>query len=331
MNSRIRLALIAGAAVASVGTFLAGPARAADPTAETSPDATAATLAAPGSAALLAPDGAAIALSPAPEPAVRPSGTVAQSYGSNGPLPYEQATGWYLGVGLGAAWPTDTGVRTRNLDNRGFENVNGDLSFGGGFSGDLAVGYDFGAIRTELSYVYTRASVNDVSFSVNGNDYNLSSSGVINKNDIFASGYWDISTGSRWTPYIGGGIGYTNLSTPRIKVSRDGDSVSTGTANRGLFGWQAKLGVSYGVSNASDVYLEGTYSGASGFSGDNIRYDSYNDFGAKVGFRYRFGQPAPQPVVVTPTPQPEPQPEMQPAPEPFVQPTPEAAPIRGLW
>lgn len=319
MNSRIPLAVLAGVAASATGLFQAIPARAAEPASE----------AAPGTAALLAPDGRAIALTPPADRGAEDSGTLSQSFGSNDAPIYEQATGWYVGLGLGAAWPTDTGVRTRNLDNRGFENVNGDLNFGGGFSGDLAVGYDFGAIRTELSYVYTRASVNDVSFSSNGNDYNLSSSGVINKNDIFASGYWDISTGSRWTPYVGGGVGYTNLSTPRIKVSRGGNSVSTGTSNQGLFGWQAKLGVSYGVSNASDVYLEGTYSGASGFSGDNIRYDSYNDFGAKVGFRYRFGQPAPQPVVVAPAPEPEPAP--QPAPEPTYEPMPEAAPIRGLW
>ncbi|CAK6696492.1 porin family protein [Synechococcus sp. CBW1107] len=319
MNFRIPSLVLSGVAASAAGALLAIPARAAEP-------AAAATA---GAAALLAPDGAAIALSPGAEPAVRTDTTVAQNYGSTEPVPYEQGTGWYLGLGLGAAWPTTTGVRTRNLTERGFENVNGDLSFGGGFSGDLAVGYDFGAIRTELSYVYTRGSVNDVSFSSNGNNYNLSSSGVINKNDIFASGYWDISTGSRWTPYIGGGIGYTNLSTPRIKVSSGGNSVSTGTTNQGLFGWQAKVGVSYGVSNASDVYVEGTYSGASGFSGDNIRYDSYNDFGAKVGFRYRFGQPAAQAVVVTPAPTP--QPEPQPEPEPYVQPMPESAPIRGLW
>lgn len=317
MNSRISFVALAAAAAGAAGTVFAIPARAAEPAAEV----------APSSAALLAPDGAAIALSPSAEPAAQTNDTVAQSYGSSDAPLYEQATGWYLGLGLGAAWPTDTGIRTRNLDNAGFQNVNGDLGFGGGFSGDLAVGYDFGAIRTELSYVYTRASVNDVSFSNNGRSFDLSSSGVINKNDIFASAYWDISTGSRWTPYIGGGIGYTNLSTPRLKVSSGGDSASTGSVNQGLFGWQAKLGVSYGLSNASDLYLEGTYSGASGFSGENIRYDSYNDFGAKLGFRYRFAQPAPQPVVVTPAPEPAP----QPAPEPFMQPMPEAAPIRGLW
>ncbi len=318
MNFRIPFIVLSGFAASAAGAFLAIPARAAEPA-----------VAAPGAAALLAPDGAAIALSPTSEPRATTNATVAQSYGSSAAPLYQQATGWYVGLGLGAAWPSETGFRTRNLEESGFENVNGDLSFGGGFSGDLAVGYDFGAIRAELSYVYTRASVNQVSFSDNGNNYDLSSSGIINKNDVFASGYWDISTGSRWTPYIGGGVGYTNLSTPRIKVSSGGDSVSTGSANQGLFGWQAKVGVSYGVSNASDVYVEGTYSGASGFSGDNIRYDSYNDFGAKVGFRYRFGQPAPTAVVVTPAPTP--QPEPQPEPAPFVQPVPESAPIRGLW
>ncbi|MCP9801521.1 porin family protein [Synechococcus sp. RedBA-s] len=319
MNSRISFVALAAAAAGAVGTVFAIPARAAEP----------ASAVAPGAAALLAPGGTAIALSPSAEPAAKTDTTVAQSYGTSEAPVYQQATGWYLGLGLGAAWPSDTGFRTRNLDNRGFENVNGDLSFGGGFSGDLAVGYDFGAFRTELSYVYTSSSVNEVSFSADGNTYDVGASGSINKNDIFASGYWDISTGSRWTPYIGGGLGYTNLSTPRIRISDNGQSASTGSANVGLFGWQAKLGVSYGVSEVSDVYLEGTYSGASGFDGDDVRYDSYNDFGAKLGFRYRFGQPAPQPVVVTPAPAPEPAP--QPAPEPFVQPIPQAEPIRGLW
>ncbi|MCT0218492.1 outer membrane beta-barrel protein [Synechococcus sp. CS-1329] len=319
MKTRVSFVALAAAAASAAGTLLPLPARAAEPAAAVGP----------GAAALLAPDGAAIALPPSAEPGSQASDTVAQSFGSAETPLYEQATGWYLGLGLGAAWPTDTGIRTRNLDNAGFQNVNGDLGFGGGFSGDLAVGYDFGAIRTELSYVYTRASVNDASFSVNGSNFDVGSSGVINKNDIFASAYWDISTGSRWTPYLGGGIGYTNLSTPRIRIFSGGDSVSTGSTNQGLFGWQAKLGVSYGLSNASDLYLEGTYSGASGFSGENIRYDAYNDFGAKLGFRYRFGQPAPEPVVVTPAPTPRAQP--QPEPEPFMEPIPESAPIRGLW
>ena len=154
MSFRIPFIVLTGVVASAAGAFIASPTRAAEPA-----------VAAPGAAALLAPDGAAIALSPTTEPRATTNATVAQSYGSNGAPIYEQATGWYVGLGLGAAWPSETGFRTRNLDNLGFENVNGDLSFGGGFSGDLAVGYDFGAIRTELSYVYTRSSVNEVSFS----------------------------------------------------------------------------------------------------------------------------------------------------------------------
>ena len=77
----------------------------------------------------------------------------------------------------------------------------------------------------------------------------------------------------------------------------------------------------------SDIYAEGTYSGAGGFSSDYIQYNSYNDWGAKLGFRYRFASPTV--VVVAPEPAPAPQPE--PAPAPMPQPEPAPAPVRGLW
>jgi hypothetical protein len=72
--------------------------------------------------------------------------------------------------------------------------------------------------------------------------------------------------------------------------------------------------------------VEGTYSGAEGFDSDNISWDAYNDFGAKLGFRYRFASP---PVVVVEAPAPAPEPMPEPAPMPM--PEPEPAPIRGLW
>ena len=226
-----------------------------------------------------------------------------------------QGTGFYLTVGAGAAWPSSTNVRTRNFD----PNFNGDMEFGGGFSLDAGLGYDFGAIRTELTYGYTRSSINDLKFN---NDY-FSASGIVNKNDVMASAYLDIPFGA-WVPYLGGGIGYTNLSTPGI--SFDGDRI--GGTNKGLFGWQAKVGVAYVINWNTDVYVEGTYSGAGGFSSDELRYSSYNDFGAKLGVRYRFGSPA---VVVVEQPAPAPEPAPMPMPEPAPAPMPEPAPIRGLW
>jgi len=135
-----------------------------------------------------------------------------------------------------------------------------------------------------------------------------------------ASAYLDIPFG-HWVPYIGGGLGYTNLSTPSFTI----DDTRFSSGNQGALGWQAKLGVAYAVNWNLDLYAEGVYSGASGISTDNFDFQSFNEYGAKLGFRYRFSHPPV--VVVAPAPAPEPAPMPMPAPEP----APAPAPIRGLW
>jgi hypothetical protein len=145
-----------------------------------------------------------------------------------------------------------------------------------------------------------------------------------NKSDVLASLYYDIETNSRWTPYIGGGIGYTNLSTPSFSLN----GFPTNSVNKGLFGWQAKVGVSYAMSYNSDIYVEGVYQGAGGYTSENLTFDAFNSFGGKIGFRYRFGA---RPVAAAPAPAPQPVIQPAPAPAPVFQPEPAPAPIRGLW
>jgi hypothetical protein len=227
-----------------------------------------------------------------------------------------QGTGWYVTVGAGGAWPGNWDFQD-NLDEYNFS---GNANLTGGFSVDGGVGYDFGTLRTELTYGFTRASLHKVHFD---DIETFNGSGNVNKNDVMASVYLDIPFGS-WVPYLGGGIGYTNLSTPSYTI----DDMRFSSDNQGLFGWQAKVGVSYVMNWNTDIYVEGTYSGASGFQGDNFDYSSFNNWGAKLGFRYRFGAP---PVVVVEQPAPAPAPEPAPAPMPEPEPAPAPAPIRGLW
>ncbi|MFO7630034.1 MAG: outer membrane beta-barrel protein [Prochlorococcaceae cyanobacterium] len=252
---------------------------------------------------------------------------VAQSTIVEEAVVYEQGTGFYATLGLGAQWPQNWDYDTTFNERRaGIRNFSGDIGLGGGFSGDIGIGYDFGAIRAELTYGYSNASVNDISSS--RRDFKVDTDGSINKNDVLVSAYWDIDTGSRWTPYIGGGIGWTNIGTPGIDIEGDGRG-SYGGTNRSAFGYQAKVGVGYGVNNNTDVYVEGVYQGASSLSDtDNIDFGSFNSWGAKVGVRFRFGGAEEVVVVeeVQPAPAPAPQPEpYQPAPAPA------PAPIRGLW
>ncbi len=252
--------------------------------------------------------------------------TVAQGYGTPVEVvTVESVNGWYLTVGAGAVWPTDQSYDVKGGPqwNRFRQLPSGTVTYGGGFSVDGGIGYDFGAIRTELTYGYSAPSLNTLNFENKGNFGNPGLSGKVNKNDILASVYWDVLPFSRFTPYIGGGLGYTNLSTPNVNVA----GVNLGGSNKGLFGWQAKAGVSYALAYNWDLYAEGTYSGASSFTTDYARFGTYDDFGAKLGFRYRFAQPA----VVVVAPAPEPAPAPAPAPIPAPEPAPAPAPVRGLW
>jgi opacity protein-like surface antigen len=216
---------------------------------------------------------------------------------------YEQGTGFYATIGIGATWPNnvDGRVRRRDLPNRSIE-----LKTQAGFALDAGIGYDFGAIRTELTYVYNRISVDDVK---RGRNWTSTSTNSGNQNGIMASAYWDIDTGSRWTPYIGGGVGWINQSMGNnrlVKVRRDGslNRINTGRGSDDLFGWQAKAGVAYGLNWNTDVYAEAVYQGAESFRAGRTSYDGFdNNWGFKIGARYRFGGPrveVQEDVVITP-------------------------------
>jgi opacity protein-like surface antigen len=239
----------------------------------------------------------------------------AEDWGST-PQSYSSVTGFYATLGLGASWPQNINWNATSLP------LNGTIRGGGGFSGEVGIGYDFGAIRTELTYGYTNNSVNSVTFNGIGTP---GASGSINKNDVLASVYLDIPTNSRWTPYIGGGIGYSNVSTPNITIG----GFNSGSANGGHFGYQAKVGVSYAASRSTDLFLEGVYSGVGGTNNSVINTGALNEWGAKLGARFRFGGAPKAPVAVVPEPAPTPAPYVAPAPQPAPYEAP--APIRGLW
>jgi hypothetical protein len=253
---------------------------------------------------------------------------IAQTYipgvGNVGTGGFEQANGWYLTLGAGASRPANNTWTLDNLNRIGAGSYGFGARYGGGFAMDGGVGYDFGAIRTELTYSYNRASLNSLTGSVGGVNYNSNNvSGVINKNDVFASAYVDFPFG-RWIPYIGAGLGYTNLSTPSFNFAGQG----TGGGNQGLFGWQAKAGLAYALDYNWDIYAEGVYQGATGFDRNNVDINSFNNWGGKLGFRYRFGQ---RPTVVVEQPAPAPAPAPAPVPAPAPEPAPAPAPVRGLW
>jgi opacity protein-like surface antigen len=193
--------------------------------------------------------------------------------------------GFYATIGVGAAWPQNV---TGNSSLLGID-VNGEYSLGGGFAGELGAGYDFGVVRAELTYLYNHATLNSLNATALGQSITASiSDGGINTNSVMASAYFDIPTNSRFVPYVGGGLGYTNVSWGGYSASAAGVTLSQTSGSQGVFGYQGKVGVSYLASKTTDLFVEATYQGAAGFTVDSVNYDPLSSWGARLGARYRF-------------------------------------------
>jgi opacity protein-like surface antigen len=195
----------------------------------------------------------------------------------------QQPKGFYATLGIGANWPQTVNViEITNVfgTNYGFK----DQSFSG-ISGEVGLGYDFGSLRAEVTYAYDGSSLSSYTDEFGTYTY---SGGDTSKNSVFVSGYWDINLKSRWTPYLGAGLGYSKLN-----VGDNSDPFASYPGyNPGEFGYQFKAGVSYLINPQSDVFAEAFYRGMSGFNVSDAdityRYGNFNAWGFQLGGRVRF-------------------------------------------
>jgi opacity protein-like surface antigen len=193
--------------------------------------------------------------------------------------------GFYATLGLGAGWPQNVTGHTNVLG----VTVDSSYSLNGGFAGEIGAGYDFGVVRAELTYSYNNASLSNLPVTALGTSVTAAiSNGNVNTNSVLASAYVDIPTKSRWVPYVGGGLGYTNVGWGAYSATALGVTLTEAAGSQGVLGYQAKVGLSYLASKNADVFVEGTYLGTTGFSVGQVNYNSINSWGARLGARYRF-------------------------------------------
>jgi opacity protein-like surface antigen len=196
-----------------------------------------------------------------------------------------QATGFYLTGAAGAAWPG-----ARSASNPYTTPVYTYTEhFAGGFSAEAGIGYDFGTVRTELTYNHESSTLLSRTDSDDPSEITNYTSGQMGVSGVLLSAYWDINTSSRWTPYIGGGVGYGWVSHSAYS---DEGGWSSGAYGASAFAWQAKAGLSYSLTPKGDLFAEFIYRGLGGFnSKEGIRsfpYESLHRFGVQIGTRWRF-------------------------------------------
>lgn len=172
-----------------------------------------------------------------------------------------------------------------------------------GFIAGAAVGYQFGPFRAELNGDYSQNNVN--SLKVPGTSTSLS--GNTSNTSFMVNGLYDINIGMPVVPYVGFGIGATDLNANNIK---SGTTTLINTDRWG-FAVQPIVGVSYSIT--PQISIAGEYRYLYGV--DEQRFNSplggvtltNREHHFLLSATWHFGSPAappPAPIAAPPAPPP---------------------------
>ena len=182
---------------------------------------------------------------------------------------------WYVAAGAGGAWYTDerlSGAAT------------GKISMDTGFIGNVAIGRyldDIRVFRLEIEGIYSRAGIDNNGTANTGGD-------IANAALMFNLIY-DIHTGSSWTPYLGVGIGPSQVFLDNYSVAGVPVADDSGTAFSGQF----KGGVAYQLNPSMAVTVQYRLYGTDNVSWKGVGGGTISSNGtlvqsAEVGFRFHF-------------------------------------------
>ena len=217
--------------------------------------------------------------------------------------------GTYLGIGAGANFASDTEISGGG--------ANADLEHNTGIAGILALGHGYAnGLRAEFEMGYRRNSVDSSG--------NTSTGGAATARSAMINGYYDISTGTKFFPYVGAGIGAGMLNVnanPTGNTSLNGRD--TGLALQGIVGlgyqfdtnWSGSLEYRYFTVRGADMNAT---------NGTSVDVD-YAAQTVMVGLRYTFGEPKKPMVKPAAAPAPKPVAVKKPEPKPTPPPPPPVA------
>jgi len=153
-----------------------------------------------------------------------------------------------------------------------------------GVSAELGFGIDFDGLRIEATYAIDASQLSGYT-NVRGINFDYISGGEVRKQSVFMSGYWDLLRKKSWTPYLGAGVGYSNLDVRNFSDP----GLSYNAFNRSLWGYQFKAGMSIDVSSDSKIFAEGIYRATSRFNTNdgfnNWNNASWSSWGGQLGVR----------------------------------------------
>tara|TARA_Y100001968_G_scaffold126347_1_gene115277 strand:- start:336 stop:1001 length:666 start_codon:yes stop_codon:yes gene_type:complete len=153
--------------------------------------------------------------------------------------------------------------------------------FDSGLSAETGIGYDFGRVRTELTYNYLNSDMK----SITAGSIDVG----VDVNSWFFSAALDLRASKKWQPYIGFGLGTSDISFNDTKTVATGEpkpSVVQGSDN--VSSYIGKLGLNYDMNDRVGLFGEAWIQGYGDFTIGNVTYRDALTNGANLGVRIKF-------------------------------------------
>lgn len=178
----------------------------------------------------------------------------------------------YIKGNVGIGMPMDS-----DIDNMPNNAGTAKMTFDSGFLATGAVGYDFaGPFRVEGEYGWQKNDLDQLSFD---NQFGNFQEGDLKTQSLMVNGYYDVATGSPWSPFVGVGIGWAkvDLDTPALPLGDNDD----------VFAYQFMAGVTYAIDAQWSVDAQYRYFGTQDATIQGADF-SMNSNDLMVGVRYNF-------------------------------------------
>ena len=153
----------------------------------------------------------------------------------------------------------------------------GDFEFDSGFSGEIGIGYDFGKLRTELTYNATNTDLTTVQGTTTDIGVDVST--------WMVSAAYDWRAEKKWQPYLGAGIG---KSTIEVDLAQTIGNVAVVVDDDNITAFKFKAGVNYEATEKLDVYGEVWGQTFDDFTIGTLEFEDCGMTGISLGLRYKL-------------------------------------------
>ena len=190
------------------------------------------------------------------------------------------ADGPYISGHIGASW----------LNNADFDGsvpgirISSEVEFDTGLLLGAAVGYDFGEFRVEGEFEYRSHEFKEVTdLELNGIPMgDRDADGDIDAFIFLINGFYDIDTGTKLTPYLGGGIGFAALEIEDLFV----EGIVRGDEDDTVFAYQLAGGIAYEITERIVADLSYRFVATSEPDFDGL--EEYNSHSLVASIRFYF-------------------------------------------